>query len=143
MENGELKNVKLALYPGRFDPLTEANEEIINKALLVFDQVLILVCDKDEESAKQRATSIAQYFEQKPNVGVGYWSGLLVNFIQGTNVTAIIRGIKTGTKLEKEQVLYYSHEDLGIKVPFVYFMNSRQNSHVSSNVFKDVLTYLN
>lgn len=140
-ENNE--NAKLGLFPGKFDPFTEANVEIVDQALLVFDQILILVCDKEEEAAKQRATIIAQYYEEASNVGVGYWSGLLVNFISGTRVSAIIRTLKNSTILQKEKDLYYSHQDLGVKLPFVYFMTSRENSHVSSEIHKDVVAYLN
>lgn len=136
-------NTKLALYPGRFDHFTEANDDIVQKALLVFDEVLILACDKNEERAKQKAVVLAEYYENHPNVGVGYWSNLLVNFIQNTRVSAIIRTLKNNTDLRQEQDLYYSHQDLGIQIPFVYFMTSREKAHMSSKIHQNVLDYLN
>jgi pantetheine-phosphate adenylyltransferase len=141
LNQAEIK--KLALFPGRFDPFNEAHQEIISQASSIFEEVLILVCDPNEEAAKERGMYIAELYADYSNIGVGYWSDLLVNFLQNTRVCAIIRGLKNNTNLNRERTLCYSHQDLGIQIPFVYFMNSRQASHISSTVYKEGLKYLN
>lgn len=133
---------KLALFPGQFDPFNESHEEIVAQASALFEEVLILVCDPVEELAKQRGMHIAELYQNYSNIGVGYWSELLVNFLQGTRVTAIIRGLKNNTDLNRERSLYYSHQDLGVQIPFIYFMNSREKAHISSSIYKEGLKYI-
>jgi pantetheine-phosphate adenylyltransferase len=142
LELNQVQTSKLALFPGQFDPFNEAHQEIISQASSIFEEILILVCDPNEENAKERGMWIAGLYADYSNIGVGYWSDLLVNFLQNTRVCANIRPLKNNTDLNRERTLYYSHQDLGIQIPFIYFMNSRQTSHVSSNVYKEGLKYL-
>lgn len=133
-----------ALYPGKFFPFHEGHEEIVNQALKMFDTVTVLVCADDLAVAEQRGISIAQLFAHNARVAVGTWNGLLTQYVNEGQMeyTAIVRGLRNTTDLQYEKDLQYTHEDLGVGIPFVYFITSRELAHISGTTKRAIAKYL-
>jgi pantetheine-phosphate adenylyltransferase len=131
-------NLRLALYPGKFKYFHEGHFDTVQKALKLFDQVLILCCDTpdQEEDLFERAQRVAGVFEEEDRVGVGYWTGLLAQYTQDTRISAIIRPLKDSTIISKEKSIVYANEDMGVSVPFVYLPVSRNHSHITSKTYQ-------
>ena len=132
------ENIKIAIYPGAFKFFHEAHFDVVKKALTIFDQVIILCCDQPnlERELYERAQNIAEVFQDEDQVGVGYWTGLLAQYLQGTKVSAIIRPFKDSTDLRKEQTIIYTNEDLGVSIPFLYIPVSRSLSHITTRTYE-------
>lgn len=137
------KPTKKAIYPGSFNPWHEGHEDVLQKALMVFDEVVIAFGDNPEKPSiydrdlyrLDLAVELGQKYPGKVSV-VGF-SGLLVGAIKEEHV-AVIRGLRNGYDLQYEQNLQYCNEDLGLKIPVVYFVAGRNCAHVSSTMIRSV-----
>lgn len=132
--------MKIAVYPGSFNPWHDGHEDILRKSLKVFDQVIIAVGQNPEKSVQSAVAlqELAKAFDNHKRVGVMPFSGLLKYFIEEVGASAIIRGIRNGQDLEYERSQQYWNEDLGIKIPTVYFISDRKLIHISSSAIRAV-----
>jgi pantetheine-phosphate adenylyltransferase len=137
--------MKIAIYPGSFLPIHLGHLDIIDKALKVFDKVLIAQLinpDKqiDVKYDKQFYQSMLD-LRDKYNRRTTYtnFSGLLVDLInKRKSIIAVIRGLRNGNDLQYEQNMQYWNEDLGLTVPIVYFVTDRRYAHYSSSSIRAI-----
>lgn len=128
---------KIAIYPGTFNPWHEGHEDILDKALQIFSKVIIAKGynpDKGIESG--RFPEVLEHrLKLKAPGGVNFISfpGFLVDFVDKLEVDAVIRGLRNSHDLQYETDMQYSNEDLGLEVPVVYFICSRELGHISSS----------
>ena len=125
----------LGIYPGSFNPWHEGHEDILEKALQVFDNILIL-----QGHNPKKPTSKDKGFLDitRERVTTGFFNGLLVHAVKDLNATAVIRGLRNGHDLEYEINNQYWNEDLGLNIPFVYFITDRKYGHISSSAIRDL-----
>lgn len=127
----------VAIYPGSFNPWHQGHEDVLKKALAIFDKVVVLQFSSSQEKAKDR--SFMQLYERYgERIEAGFFGGLLADCLKDFKVDAIIRGLRNGNDLEYEINLQYWNEDLGIDIPFVYFITDRKYSHISSSAIREV-----
>lgn len=121
--------MKVAIYPGTFNPWHSGHEDVLLKASHIFDKIIVAI---GINSDKQRPTTISSGFES--------FEGLLVDFIkkQHPEACAVIRGLRNGYDLEYETNMQYWNEDLGLTIPIIYFITDRKHSHISSRIIREV-----
>lgn len=133
---------KIAIYPGSFNPWHEGHEDILQKALKVFDSVVILQGTNTKKlipKDKKFLSACSRYGER---VTGGFFKGMLVDAINDIpSICAVIRGLRSGYDLEYEMNLQYWNEDLGLSVPVVYFITDRQYGHISSSAIREMEIY--
>jgi pantetheine-phosphate adenylyltransferase len=136
--------MKVALYPGSFNPWHVGHTDVMEKALGVFDKIIIAVgvnpektsTDIDERVEKLCKNPHIAWQIEKGKVEVKSFEGLLVNFVKTVDACAIIRGLRNGHDLQYEMNQQYWNEDLGIEIPFVYFITDREYAHISSSMYR-------
>lgn len=129
--------MKIALYPGSFNPWHDGHDDVLQKALKVFDKVIVLQGHnpaKIEVKDKNFLSAIAKYGDK---VEGGFFKGLLVDSLGDFPFCAIIRGLRNGHDLQYEMNNQYWNEDLGCVLPFVYFLCDRKHSHISSSALRE------
>lgn len=124
--------MKVAIFPGSFNPFHEGHLEIVKKAMKVFDKVIVARGINPAKPPSQgwgpvKLPSGVQYVE---------FTGLLVNLARNYNATAIIKGLRNGQDLEYETAQQYWSEDLGLHCPVMYFICSRETRHISSSAIR-------
>lgn len=129
--------MKTAIYAGSFNPWHAGHEDILQKALNIFDKIIILQGHNPCKPKKKDSSflSIANKYKQ---VECGFFNGLLADTVQEIKPDAIIRGLRNGYDLQYETNLQYWNEDLGVKCPIIYFICDRSKSHLSSTFIKQV-----
>ena len=125
--------MKTAIYPGSFNPWHDGHQDVLNKALAVFDKVIVAQ-GLNPAKSEPLAFSISK-------VEVVSFTGLLKDFINNYSdyrINAIIKGIRNSNDFEYEKTQQYWNEDLGIVIPTIYFISDRSLVHVSSSAIRQI-----
>ena len=129
--------MRTAIYPGSFNPWHLGHQDVLEKALKVFDKVVIMQ-GNNLSKATEKDQSFMDLIHRYPNVAVGHFTGLLADHIASHNYDAVIRGLRNGNDLDYEVNLQYWNEDLGVDIPFVHFITDRKYIHISSSAIREV-----
>jgi len=129
---------KLGVYPGSFKPWHLGHTDIVLKSLGIFDQVIIAQGNNQD---KPKTTTLSWDFPEelekyKHRIKHEFFDGPLKHFIEEKRFNAVIRGLRNGNDLQYEMNNQYWNEDVGVKIPFVYFITDRRLAHVSSSAIR-------
>lgn len=126
--------MKVAIYPGSFNPWHEAHEHILTKALQVFDFVYVARGRNHMKPvAIAKLPSLSKF---KGRVKVEEFTGTLADYAKEKKVDAIVRGLRNVFDFYEEKDNQYWHEDLGLKVPIFYIISDRNLGHISSKAVR-------
>lgn len=130
--------MKTAIYPGSFNPWHKGHQDILDKALQLFDKVIIAIASNPEKNKTPTSEECLLELKSCRNVKVEIIPEgmLLVDFIKDRSIDAIIRGLRNGNDLQYEQNMLYWNEDLGLEVPTVHFICDRKLGHISSSAIR-------
>lgn len=129
---------KIAVYPGSFNPWHGGHDDVLDKALQVFDEVIIAQGVNPEKKLTDRArlpTTIKSDRHGK-NIRFACYNTLLKDFLETVEVHAIIKGIRNSQDMEYEKTQQRWNEDLGLKIPTFYVIADREWEHVSSSALR-------
>lgn len=133
---------KIAVYPGSFDPITYGHLDIINRALRIFDRVIVAVaCNSSKNSLfpiDERIDLIRQVLDGNDRVKVDTFSGLLVDYVLSQGATVIIRGLRAVSDFEYEFQLAQINRGITLDVETLFMMTSVPYSYLSSSVVKEI-----
>ena len=132
----------IAVYPGTFDPITNGHVDIINRALNLFDIVLVAVAINPGKtplfSLEERIGMIKEVFpEQGSRVRVESVSGLLVEYAANQKAKAIIRGLRAVSDFDYEFQLALMNRKLEREVDTLFLMPGLRWIFISSSIIKD------
>jgi len=136
---------KIGVYPGSFDPITNGHLDIVERARLLFDRLVVAVAVNSSKkclfTVPERVELIQEVLINTPTVEVSTFSGLLVDFAYEIRATAIVRGIRAVTDFEYEYAIYQMNRDLNQDVDTVFLLAVREHSFLSSSIIKEVACY--
>ena len=134
--------LKIAVYPGSFDPITFGHLDIIDRALKIFDGVIVAVAKNSEKNSlftvKERLALLSQVLVDHPQASVDTFDGLLVDFVQKRGATVIIRGLRAVSDFEFEFQLAQMNRSITKEVETLFMMTSVPYSYLSSSIVKEV-----
>ena len=133
---------KVAIYPGSFDPITYGHIDIVERALEIFDKVIIAIADNVEKrplfSIEERLKMAKMIFKDTPNVIVDSFKGLLVDYVAKTNAKVILRGLRATSDFEYEFHMASMNRSLNTHLDTLFMMTSKDYFFVSSRTIKEV-----
>ena len=131
----------IAVYPGTFDPITMGHVDIINRALNLFDKVIVAVAVNSAKdpvfSLPERIKMIEDSFNGRDRIQVSSVSGLLVDYAYRQNAKAIVRGIRAVSDFDYEFQLALMNRKLKREVDSVFLMPGFRWIFISSSIIKD------
>jgi pantetheine-phosphate adenylyltransferase len=129
--------MKIAVYPGSFDPITNGHIDILKRALKVFDKVIVLVAINPKKSSHftplERLKMVKEVVEGLGNVEVDVTEGLTVEYAIEHNAKHLIRGLRAVTDFEYEFKLAAANEFANPDVDIVFFMSRNGSSFINSS----------
>lgn len=132
----------IAVYPGTFDPITNGHSDLIQRASLLFEKVIVAVAANPGKTPlfdlEQRVSMAKNVLSDLPNVEVCGFSDLLVNFVKQKNAHLILRGLRVVSDFEFEMQLASMNRRLEPTIETVFLTPSEQNSFVSSTLVKEI-----
>ncbi|MDQ3132532.1 MAG: pantetheine-phosphate adenylyltransferase [Acidobacteriota bacterium] len=141
-------NLRRAIFPGSFDPLTNGHLDIIKRSLPLFDEIIIAVLNNPEKNpmftVEERRQMIGEILPEIKNgkceLIVDSFSGLTADFAKRKNAAAIVRGIRAVSDYEYELRMALMNRRLEPEIETVFLMAAEEYSYVSSNLMKQVFT---
>ena len=134
--------LKIAVYPGSFDPVTYGHLDIIDRALKVFDGVIVAVARNSEKnslfSVTERLKLLSDVLTDRPQAKVDTFDGLLVDYVRQCGATVIIRGLRAVSDFEFEFQLAQMNRSITSEVETLFMMTSVPYSYLSSSIVKEV-----
>lgn len=132
--------MKIALYPGTFDPITNGHVSLIRRGCDVFDHVLVAVAVSTPKnplfSIEERVALASEVFAHNPRVSVEPFNGLTVEFARQKRVDAILRGLRAVSDFEYEFQLALMNRRLERHIQTVFLMTDYQWLYISSTMIK-------
>jgi len=137
--------MKIALYPGTFDPVTLGHLDIIRRAAGVCDKLVIGVLPNSAKrpwfSVEERIELIKKVTSDLDNVEVESFDGLTVDFGKKIGASVIVRGLRAITDFEYELQIAQINHKLNPDIDTIFFTTSVEYSYVSSSIAKEVASY--
>lgn len=136
--------MKRVIYPGSFDPFTNGHEDLVRRAAVLFDEVLVAVAVNQEKTPmftiEERVRLIAECCADLKQVRVISFQGLLVDAVREYDAGAALRGVRAFSDFEYELQMAFMNRSLQPGYETVFLMPKVENSFVSSRVVKEVAT---
>jgi pantetheine-phosphate adenylyltransferase len=133
----------VALYPGSFDPITNGHLDLIQRGSALFDKLFVAILRNDEKQAlfsvDERIEMLSEVVQGYPNVEVGSFDGLLVEYAANCGASVIIRGIRAVSDYEYELQMALMNRRLRPDIETVFLMASEAHSFLSSKLVKEVI----
>ncbi len=134
---------RVALFPGSFDPITKGHENIVSRALPLFDKIIVAVGENSNKqyafSLEQRMNWIRETFRYEPKVEVKSYQGLTVNFAEKEGAHFLLRGLRNPSDFEFEKAIAQANRQLIPHLDTVFFLTSARFAYISSSIVRDVV----
>lgn len=138
--------MKIGVYPGTFDPITNGHLDVIKRALKIFDQLIVAVAISSYKkspifSIEERLNFIRETSADLENLKVEAFDGLLVKFVKQKGAVAIVRGLRAVSDYEFELQLAHANRRLYRDIETVFLMPSEEFSFLSSSLVKEIVYF--
>lgn len=134
---------KIAVFPGSFDPITKGHQDVVLRALPLFDKIVIAIGENSQKktlfSLEQRLKWIELLFENESKVAVTSYNGLTALFCQAIDANYLVRGIRNASDFDYEKTISQINHTLVNKIETVFFIAKPELSHVSSTIVRELI----
>lgn len=140
-----MNDIKRAIYPGTFDPITNGHLDIIKRACKMFNEIIVAVASSDEKQPvfelDERIAMIKAVTKDFPKIKVIGFNTLLVDLSDELDANIIVRGLRAVSDFEYELQMGYANSSLKKELETIYLMPSLDNAFISSSVVRSLLKY--
>ena len=138
--------MKIAIYPGSFDPITLGHMDIIRRAAACFDKLYVCVMVNAEKknpmfTAEERLELIRKSVAEIPNVEAELWSGLLADYAVGKGSRVLVKGLRNATDFDQEYQMAAINKGLCPDLETVFLSASAPYQHFSSTMIREMIRY--
>ncbi len=134
--------MKTAIYPGTFDPITNGHLDILDRALKLFDRIIIVIAKNSSKrplfSDHERLDLIAASVRNHKNVNVDIFEGLLVDYAREKKATAVVRGLRAISDFEYELQMALMNRKLDDTVETVFLMPNEKYTYLNSSIVREI-----
>lgn len=135
--------MKIAVFPGSFDPITLGHVDIVQRALPLFDQIIIAVGSNATKKymfeKEQRINWIAETFKDDDKVIVDSYQGLTIEYCERKNAQFILRGLRNPSDFEFEKAIAQTNRKLKKDLETIFLLTASGLSSISSSIVRDVM----
>ena len=134
---------KIAIFPGSFSPFTVGHQSIVDRALPLFDKIIISIGINSEKnqyfSTEERLQWIKDVYGNNPKIEIKFYEGLTVDFCKKENANYILRGLRDSQDFKFEKGIAQMNKDLNKEVETIFIITPPEISHISSSIIRDII----
>ena len=134
--------MRIAIYPGTFDPITNGHVDILSRAVSLFDTVIVAVAKNSTKdplfTERERLAMIGEAVKMFPNVVIDSFTGLLVHYAQKKQAVAVVRGLRAISDFEYEFQLALMNRKLNAAIETVFLMPNEKYTYLNSSIVREV-----
>jgi pantetheine-phosphate adenylyltransferase len=137
---------KTAVYPGSFDPLTNGHLDVVERALGIFDRLIVAVAANPDKrqplfSVEERMELISTALKGRDRVEVASFTGLTVEYARSRGANTLVKGLRAYSDFDAELQQALMNRKLAPDIHTVFLMSSFAHIYVSSSILKDIASY--
>jgi pantetheine-phosphate adenylyltransferase len=136
---------RIAVFPGSFDPITKGHENIVRRALPLFDEIIVAIGVNSTKNyffpLEKRIKFIEQTFAGEAKVKVKSYSGLTIGFCKEVGSNYILRGLRTGADFEFERAIAQMNKAMDDKIETIFILTVPELSAINSTIIRDILKH--
>jgi len=136
---------KIAVFPGSFDPFTVGHEDIVHRALSLFDKIIVAIGVNSTKqsllSVEARLKMVNQVFQSCEQVSADFFEGLTVDYCRKVNATHMLRGIRTASDFEYEWAIAQINKKMLPSVESVFMLTTPDHTPVNSTIIREIIRY--
>lgn len=137
--------MKIAVYPGTFDPPTKGHEDIVLRTLQIFDRLIIAVGDNSAKnvlfSLEERLNLWKGIFSNNPKISIVSFNCLTIDFVAKQGACAIVRGLRAISDYEYELQIASTNQELNPNIDTIFFTARSRHMFVSSTIVKEIACF--
>ena len=137
--------MKIAVYPGSFDPATNGHLDIIKRSGSLFDKVIVAVLNNPNKhplfTVEERVDILRRTCNGIENVEIDNFSGLLIDYAKSKNANAIVKGLRAVSDFEYELQMAHMNKKLNPDIETIFIMTNSRYSYLSSSLVKEVAQF--
>ncbi|TFB12092.1 pantetheine-phosphate adenylyltransferase [Candidatus Marinimicrobia bacterium MT.SAG.3] len=137
--------MKIAVYPGTFDPITNGHVDIIKRSAKLFDKIIVTVAVNTQKiplfNLTERAEMIHQVLKNEERIEVDQFDGLIAEYLKRVNASAMIRGLRAVSDFEYEFQMSLMNRKLNPDVETVFLTPAQEYIHLNSTIVKEVASF--
>ncbi len=137
---------KIAVYPGSFDPFTNGHLDVVDRALHIFDRIIVAVAANPEKrqplfTVEERVRLIQESLKGRERAEVTSFTGLTVEFARSRGALTVVKGLRAYSDFDAELQQALMNRKLAPDIHTVFLMSSFTHIFVSSSILKDIASY--
>jgi len=136
--------MKIAVFPGSFDPITIGHVDLVTRAMPLFDEIVVAVGVNTSKkylfSLEQRLEWLRQVFKANPQIRVDYFQNLTAHYCQHIGARYLLRGLRNGSDFDYEKTISQLNHIVGGGIETVFLIAQPEMSHISSTIVREIIT---
>jgi pantetheine-phosphate adenylyltransferase len=134
---------RIAIFPGSFDPITLGHTSIVERALPLFDEIIIAIGNNSQKkymfSLQQRERWIKESFSGEAKVRVDIYKGLTVEYCEQQNAKFILRGLRNQQDFEFERSIAQMNKRLNDEIETIFLATDLEYAAINSTIVRDII----
>jgi len=135
--------MNIAIFPGSFDPITSGHIDLIQRALPLFDKIIVAIGQNTQKKylfdLEERKSWIQQVVKQWDKVDVDVYNGLTVNYAKSVNANFLIRGLRNASDFDYEKTISQLNHIIGNGLETIFYISHPEFSHISSTIVREII----
>lgn len=135
--------MKIAVFPGSFDPITIGHVDLVQRALPIFDKIIVAIGINSQKKylypLEQRMDSLREVFEKETKIEVANFKGLTAHYCKDIGARYLLRGLRHASDFDYEKTISQLNHIVGEGIETVFLISRPEYSHISSTIVREII----
>jgi len=135
--------MKIAVFPGSFDPITSGHVDLVKRALPLFDKIIVAIGVNSQKkylyNLDQRLNWLEEVFKNEPKVEIAQFEGLTAHFCERINARYLLRGLRNASDFDYEKTISQLNSIVGEDLETIFLISRPAFSHISSTIVREII----